>query len=370
MKRLKGAVPPVYPKFNSGYNCLLGYAGQTDESPPQLLTSNFYGGSGNDNMYRQAGTDGARLQMRWSKIETSQGVYNWANIDIALAEMASLGKRVGISILVPSFQNDFSYLPQYIRDDNVTYGGVAAGGEMIPERGAGRKVIWWNNNLFNRWKLFIDSMAARYKNDDRLAYVHIDEFVTEISNADVIAASTAIGGAATVAAGGLVIRDTQRAYYTYLANAFSPKTTFCQFNYLSGDFGGFNVLANIQWAYDEGLNFAYEHALPTPYNRLYPFQNGGTITAPELTVNINLAKSLGFKKMLMTTDVIGSTWARYEAWQMANMLRYAAFVLDGTQESYYAIAVEYGVNGFPPTTEFKQQQWREMKPLIAERYLR
>lgn len=376
MKRLKGSVPFNYPRFNAGYNCFLGYAGQTDESPANLLTGNFYGGNTADNMFRQSGVDGARIMMRWNKIETSQGIYNWTNIDAVLAEMASINKRVGISILVPSFQGSTSYLPDYIRANNATYGGSAgAGGEITPIQGAGKKVIWWNNNLFNRWKAFIDAMAARYKNDARLAYVHIDEFVTEISDADVIAASTAIGGAATVSAGGLVIRDTQRAYYSYLAAAFSPKTTFCQFNYLSGDGSGQNVLDNIQWAYNVGLNFAYEHAMPTPYDRAYPFQNGsnptngGTITFGNISNNVNLAKSLGFKKMLLTTDVLGSTWSAYETWQVGNMLRFAAKVLEETQESYYSIIVENGVNGFSGLDREKQQ-WINMKPLFAERYLR
>lgn len=370
MRRVRGAVPFVQPKFNSGYNCFLGYAGQIDDSPANLLTGSFYGGSGADNMYRQNGVDGVRIGMRWGSIETSQGVYNWANIDGALAEMASLGKRAGISILVPSFQGTASFLPAYIRADTATYGA-----ELLPRVGAGRKIRWWNNNLFNRWKAFIDAMAARYKNDARLAYVHIDEFSTELLDDDIRAASTETGGAATIAAGGLVIRDKQREYYAYLANAFSPKTTFCQFNYLSGDFGGSNVLANIQWAYDNGLNFAYEHAMPTPYNRQFPFQNGtnqsngGTITFEAITSNLNLARSLGFQKMLFTTDVLGSTWARYDAFNVANMLRFAAWALQGTTESYYGIIVQDGVNGFNGL-DGEKEQWRQMKPLITERYLR
>src|SRR4051812_35719061 len=42
--------------------------------------------------------DGIRLKARWSDIETTPGIYNWYNLDDAIAQVAVKGKKCGISV--------------------------------------------------------------------------------------------------------------------------------------------------------------------------------------------------------------------------------------------------------------------------------
>lgn len=371
MRRIKARKRVEYPKFNEGFNLLVGYAGQTDGVGSFNINDRFYGGVGPDNMLRQPNVDGLRILARWNQIEPTQGNYVWERIDSAIAVMAAEGRVTGVTLLAASYQETNTFLPSYIINDHATYGGTEGhGGEVPPTTGNnGWKVRWWNPNVMARFRALMDAMGAHFKDNPAFAYFHLDEFSTNISTASVKLASTETGGPDLASAGATVIQMTQREWGLYAHNAFAPKTVFMQQNYLSGDGDGSKVLANIQWAYEQGMNFSAELGLPTPYDKKYPMQPGGTITYPVVSNNLNFAKSLGFPKWNLTTDGIGSSWSAYTEWETANMMRYAAYLLEDVPESYYGIIIENGVNGFF-NLEREKVQWRNIGSLFKSRFMR
>ena len=116
-------------------------------------------------------------RFHWDQIETSEGVYDWTDVDAFQTKAKSKGLKWGISLWEKRFGGSGRTpssmgLPAYIRNDHVTYGGSSGGlGGMYQttRTGAGSGLdyfpIKWNANLVTKAIALNEACLARYKAD-------------------------------------------------------------------------------------------------------------------------------------------------------------------------------------------------------------
>lgn len=130
-----------------------------------------------DNPYNAVLTNskigGIVQNLEWKDYETAEGVYTMNNILTNSAYCAARGKFFMIDIFTTSFwggASDTSAVPTYIRDGSTaTYGAgyTGAGNVLNGKAGVSGKSTggstphFWNTNVMNRWKLWVDYLASQ-----------------------------------------------------------------------------------------------------------------------------------------------------------------------------------------------------------------
>lgn len=388
MKNIK-APTLQYPKFPANTQIFARPSGFSDQ---QLYCCDYYHGATSNaptayTFLNKPYIDGISVVIRWNRVETAQGVYNWTYLD-ALVNDAKLvyGKKIAFYLFfiayakVPSNQrpvgNDgglyHSFVPEYIMDDHVTYGGVAGyGGECETSLFPGEylSVRWHNPNVMARYNEFMIALANRYKN--QIEYIYLDEFWTAVSNA--ARAEIPGGDVATKAA---YIVQAKKDWYQYAWDAFQGGTAkvFCKANYLSAtpyNNDAYDPLFQ-NWCGSTGKYFANESTPDMPLNFKYPFNLGATTnTSGIITTLENIAKSYSNRTHLCNTDTWGATFGsltQINASQAINTYRFYAKTLEGASSGIIDILIPDGVTR--PEQPQNGMWWRLIAPILESRYLR
>ena len=140
-----------------------------------LDTQNFQGiyqftGQANKKNANNSAISGADLEWSWAKIETTEGKYNWMQVDQDINTWTSTGKSVILRFSTGGQANwsgsvDGSYTPSWVFD---TYGVpriTETNGTVFPE--------YWNPVYLQKLAEFVNAAAARYDNNPKVAAVEI-----------------------------------------------------------------------------------------------------------------------------------------------------------------------------------------------------
>ncbi len=116
----------------------------------------------------------AKLQVAtfpWSDIETSEGVYNWNNLERNWGNILLTGKRVGfrISAAIPGNEDQIN-IPQYLVDEGVELRGYSI------DNHEGLAPDWDNPKFLEAHKKLISTIGERYDSDPRVAWVDIGSY--------------------------------------------------------------------------------------------------------------------------------------------------------------------------------------------------
>lgn len=104
-----------------------------------------------------------RPDAAWKTIETSQGVYNWAILDTALAHAASLGGRLSWRVMPMRSWGDGVSWPSYV--------------PTLIRSGTSYPYPNWNSATFvTGWCNMVAAMGARYDSDPRLYAVDLSAY--------------------------------------------------------------------------------------------------------------------------------------------------------------------------------------------------
>jgi hypothetical protein len=144
-----------------------------------------------------AGWEGAATRtVQWSHIETSEGVYDFSELDSDIQGISARGLMSVLHIVVSSYARGLPYksnaaIPNYILGDS-KYG--YCNGYGGPYDGNGNGVDWfgcwmrdvdnngvldntfvmtWNANVKSRMKAFYQALGERYNGDDRVEGISV-----------------------------------------------------------------------------------------------------------------------------------------------------------------------------------------------------
>jgi hypothetical protein len=110
--------------------------------------------------------DGIRLKAAWKNIETSPGVYNWANIDGAIAQVIAKAKKCGLSV------NAGIDCPAWLYSGRELATHAQAYVLIDTSRFAGETVPYPGDPVFiSRWNSFVAALGARYDSHAELSYI-------------------------------------------------------------------------------------------------------------------------------------------------------------------------------------------------------
>jgi len=121
------------------------------------------------------GTVGSLASFHWSQLEPEEGVYTFDVIDVWLDNLSRRGLKGSffVDLLDGGCDGDRS-LPAYIRDD--PHMAVRRNlGYSCPQSGRTWKALpnYINPQLQERYRLLIERLGARYKDDPRVEFVAI-----------------------------------------------------------------------------------------------------------------------------------------------------------------------------------------------------
>ena len=109
--------------------------------------------------------DGIRLKARWRDIETSPGTYVWTNLDNAIAQVTSKGKKCGIEIgsghECPAWLYSGPEIPTHAVPYVLQDGPNA--GDTIPVPG--------DPVYISKWGSFIAAFGARYNSNQTVSFI-------------------------------------------------------------------------------------------------------------------------------------------------------------------------------------------------------
>jgi len=113
---------------------------------------------------------GGHRSFDWSQLESTEGSYNWggsSDIEIWIAAEAAKGKAVGIGVQTYGrFVNDNSpATPSWVQTAGMSPIDCGDGREKIPR--------YWDATYKAKYQSFINALAAKYKNDPRVAWIQI-----------------------------------------------------------------------------------------------------------------------------------------------------------------------------------------------------
>lgn len=107
---------------------------------------------------------GGLIQPNPVDIETSQGVYDWTNIDARLAAWTALDKLLGIRIaFMPPAAVTTTPIPAFVKAAGAVYITVAPDGNEIP--------LSWDPIYLTWAKGFVDAVVARYGSNPNIAFI-------------------------------------------------------------------------------------------------------------------------------------------------------------------------------------------------------
>ncbi|HEY3602165.1 MAG TPA: beta-galactosidase [Chthoniobacterales bacterium] len=121
--------------------------------------------------------DGYRLRISWAAIQPDNGdVYDWENIDAAIAVAAAHGKKLCISIAAGLWSPDWIYTT-----DPVVYKYVMQ--EIDPDTGLsiGNQPLPWDTAYLAKWNKFVAAFGARYDSNPALSYVVLGGFMEQFN---------------------------------------------------------------------------------------------------------------------------------------------------------------------------------------------
>lgn len=181
-----------------------------------------------------AATEGVVWLLRWGDIETSAGVYNWAPLIAALDYCQTQGIPLVPRIYTKSYANavdppTIKCVPDDIKADHTTYGGVSGSGGMrrvyIGSTWSGWGAMFDNASVNARFRTFFSAMVAAVGSHPALAGYMYDESTWGCFD------GTAMPAGVTTAS----IDTTMRALYDYMRVAAGAKPVWPNINYLDGD---------------------------------------------------------------------------------------------------------------------------------------
>lgn len=228
------------------------------------VTSSINGGSSGATNLFNLYSDGGLLRVRWgADIEQSFGVYTTTTLDAQIALLKGFGKKFYILVDTQTYNDAVgqSWVPDYMRADTSTYGGLTNhGGETLKNGATGAYgVIWWNANVYARWVAFITAMANKYKSDASFGGFMLGESSCAYTAADI----TAAGGTAG-------LEQIYKNQMSDLATAFGSKNLiFPNLNFLPGDNG--TAVGDLNtWLQNNGYNGGGELEFPVTQLPQYP----------------------------------------------------------------------------------------------------
>ena len=111
--------------------------------------------------FSNAASDGVKLRLDWSAIETSENVYDWSVIDAYLAQAAATGKFLSVSVRAGIRSPDWLYAKAGI--ESLTLPGSPVSLMPVP----------WNAVFLQQWGNFWAAFGARYDSNKSLASVTV-----------------------------------------------------------------------------------------------------------------------------------------------------------------------------------------------------
>lgn len=207
----------------------------------------------NNDYHRQAvlDTSGVVYLLKWRDVETSQGVYNTAPLVTAANYLASLGKKLIIRIFWKTYTDTADpptnpQVPDYIKNDEATYGGAAGKGGLY-QMWNGTTPFGWSARLDNanvnaRFRLLVDAIASAISGHSALQGAAFDESTWSVYNS-----STGLPVGLTAATQIQTMKD----LYTYLQGKFPGMEIYPNVNYTEGTDSDTRALQ--QWCIDQGM---------------------------------------------------------------------------------------------------------------------
>lgn len=205
-------------------------------------------------------TDGVLFNFKWRDIETSEGTYNWAVVDAALAYAKARGKFLIPRLYLKSYTdaNDpptEPTMPSYVMADPTTYGGSGTNGGIAKQylnapfgtyTWIGWSPIISNAALRTRLSALLTAMASRYASDPFIQAFMADELIPNIYT----------GGAYpfSITRQGLI--DGLKAYVDAAKAAFTPKPVHVCVNYFDEPNGNATAVELAQYVIDNGMQLA------------------------------------------------------------------------------------------------------------------
>lgn len=102
--------------------------------------------------------DGLAIRSGWSRLEPSEGIYDWSSLDLALAQVAAANKRATVHILG-------STNPQ------VTPSWLMAAGVKFYSNIKGMDPVPWDAVFLQKWSNFLPKLAEHLRTSGQLAVI-------------------------------------------------------------------------------------------------------------------------------------------------------------------------------------------------------
>lgn len=114
--------------------------------------------------YTKPFVTGTAVRTTWESIEPSPGVYDWSFLDGEIANAATYGKKISISILGK---------PSWLASVGVTmYDYIDLNPSHPTYLDTLQAAITWNNSFVSQLKNLITQLSIKYANDTNVAYVN------------------------------------------------------------------------------------------------------------------------------------------------------------------------------------------------------
>lgn len=113
--------------------------------------------------------DGGLIKIRWMNVEPREGQFDWRQIDNFMAPITAANKEFELALPAGAYVPAWAYNNPTVN----SFGFIWPRPWVFPVCSVQKIPLPWDTNFISKYSIFIDAVAARYRNNPKLARVKL-----------------------------------------------------------------------------------------------------------------------------------------------------------------------------------------------------